>query len=248
MPQHVYMSLEKLQHRQVCAAKYRLARAVNPILPCSSSLKSQIAEVYDQGSENSCTANAYCNAYRVLNKDKTFIPSRQYVYYKERQTENVTTDTGSDIKDGINFVTQNGVCSDASWPYDSATVNTAPPDNCNVESAQHKLGTLTAIDVGDLYTMRTCLFNGSPVLIAIAVYESFESKWTKATGIISNPNTTTETALGGHEVLLTGYNDILGYFTFVNSWGTIWGNKGFGYLPYSYVTNKNLTWSLYYIG
>lgn len=247
MAKHVYMSMDKLKHRQLCTSQYRLARAINYPMPCSASLKSKIGQVYDQGAEGSCTANAYCNAYYVLEKDKTFIPSRQYVYYKERQVENNITDNGADVKDGINWVAQNGVCSEASWPYDTTTVNTAPPESCNVEAAKHKLGTLNAIDVGDLFTLRTCILTGIPVMIAIAVYQSFESKWANATGIISIPNTTTETCLGGHEVLITGYNDIFGYFTFVNSWGTGWGNKGFGYIPYTYVTDKKLTWSLYYM-
>ena len=29
-------------------------------------------------------------------------------------------------------------------------------------------------------------------------------------------------------------------FKFVNSWGAIWGDKGFDYLPYSYVLNPEL--------
>lgn len=38
-----------------------------------------------------------------------------------------------------------------------------------------------------------------------------------------------------HAVLLIGYDDSKKQFTFINSWGEGWGDKGFGYMPYEYV-------------
>ncbi|MCX7343208.1 MAG: C1 family peptidase [Proteobacteria bacterium] len=48
-------------------------------------------------------------------------------------------------------------------------------------------------------------------------------------------------SVGGHAILIVGYDDLNskkpedGKFTFMNSWGTWWGNNGFGTLPYQYV-------------
>ena len=62
-----------------------------------------------------------------------------------------------------------------------------------------------------------------------------------------------DSLLGGHAVTIVGYNDLLkngnttGYFVVQNSWGTSWGVHGLFYLPYSYVTNKNLTTELSYM-
>ena len=39
-----------------------------------------------------------------------------------------------------------------------------------------------------------------------------------------------------HIVYLIGYDDNKKCFEFVNSWGNGWGDKGFGWLPYDYVT------------
>ena len=41
--------------------------------------------------------------------------------------------------------------------------------------------------------------------------------------------------LGGHCVTAVGYSDATQRFKIVNSWGPGWGQKGFGYLPYSAV-------------
>lgn len=54
------------------------------------------------------------------------------------------------------------------------------------------------------------------------------------TGIIPFPPEM-ELRLGGHAICVVGYNDNQGQFIFKNSWGTGWGNKGYGSLPYDYV-------------
>ena len=60
------------------------------------------------------------------------------------------------------------------------------------------------------------------------------------TGNVPTPDITKEKKLGGHCVLMIGYNDITKTFLCVNSWGANWGAKGFFNLPYDYVINSNL--------
>ena len=44
-----------------------------------------------------------------------------------------------------------------------------------------------------------------------------------------------------HGILLIGYDDSKKCFKFINSWGTEWGDNGYGYLPYEYVTQGYVT-------
>jgi GNAT superfamily N-acetyltransferase len=48
-----------------------------------------------------------------------------------------------------------------------------------------------------------------------------------------------------HAIGVTGYDDQKEHFTFQNSWGTTWGDSGYGYLPYKYFDKYILeAWSL----
>jgi len=78
-----------------------------------------------------------------------------------------------------------------------------------------------------------------PVVFGISVYESFESEKVAKTGIVPLPENT-ERMLGGHAIVLVGYDNEKKLFIFRNSWGEQWGDKGYGYLPFEYVCDANL--------
>lgn len=84
--------------------------------------------------------------------------------------------------------------------------------------------------------VKTALTNGHAVWCMVPVYKSFYS--TSSDAIVPIPDIDTERFDGYHEVLITGWNEI-GY-RFLNSWGTEWGDKGFGVLPYNFPIQEML--------
>lgn len=69
-----------------------------------------------------------------------------------------------------------------------------------------------------------------------AVSASFEitQQWFDAPGgVVTVPDPHDE-IIGAHAVALVGFNPENETFQFVNSWGTEWGDSGFGYLPLHY--------------
>ena len=40
----------------------------------------------------------------------------------------------------------------------------------------------------------------------------------------------------GHAICVVGYSDPRQHFIFKNSWGEDWGDDGYGYIPYSYMS------------
>ena len=65
---------------------------------------------------------------------------------------------------------------------------------------------------------------------------SISSTETERTGVIVFPFDG-ERIIGGHAVLFVGYNDARGCLEFKNSWSVSWGDNGYGYLPYAFVTS-----------
>lgn len=251
-----YLTQEQLNKKRDNNAKHAVFVKAN-VLPSYFSLKCLVKEVYNQGSEGSCTANAFCGAYRMLKSSSEFKPSRQYVYYKERWLEDgkntaKITDSGADVRDAAWWVKNYGVCSDTLWPYNPAEVNVEPPKQCDQEALKHKIDDYKYIAVGDLNSIKATIANGYPVLIAIGVYKSFESSGTSSTGIVTVPNPThygdpsdpVDPFIGGHEVTIVEYNDTTQYFTVLNSWGDNWGDDGFCYIPYAYIANPNLCYEI----
>jgi C1A family cysteine protease len=66
-----------------------------------------------------------------------------------------------------------------------------------------------------------------------------ESEAVATTGQLPMP-THGDQSIGGHEVLLVGYDDATQNFKVRNSWGPGWGLAGYFLMPYAYANNPNL--------
>jgi len=105
---------------------------------------------------------------------------------------------------------------------------------------QHRIQDLAyeSVDI-NLNAIKAVLQEGYPVWIGFVVYDSFESSEVAKTGMVPMPGKD-ESILGGHSVLIIGYNDSTQRFKVRNSWGTGWGDKGNCYFNYAYLTNPDL--------
>ncbi len=87
-------------------------------------------------------------------------------------------------------------------------------------------------NVGSVADQKTWLDTVGPIITYITIYEDFGSV---GSGIYRKQATIgghTNTALGGHLMLVVGYNDSQQCWIVKNSWGTAWGQNGFGRIGY----------------
>jgi C1A family cysteine protease len=213
-----------------------------PAQPTSVDLRASCPPVADQGQLGSCTANALAGALEFL-EEKDKVPfstlSRLFIYYNERKVENtIKTDSGAMIRDGIKTLATYGVCSEKKWPYVISRFAQTPSTACYKEALTHKITTYERLI--SLQDMRRCLASGFPFVFGFTVYESFESVSVAKTGVVPMPGPD-ERTLGGHAMVAVGYNDARQQFIFRNSWGPSWGLKGYGWIPYAYLTDRNLS-------
>lgn len=217
----------------------------------SVDLRTICPNVYDQGQLGSCTANSICGAYEILQiKQKElnpFEPSRLFVYYNEREKEgHINEDSGAEICDGIESINKIGLCPETMWPYDISKFTEKPSDNCYNDAKLHRSVKYFKME-NTSEQLKQCLINGYPFVFGFEVYESFESDEVAKTGMMPMPNINTEQLLGGHAVCCVGYDDDKKCFIVRNSWGPNWGDKGYFYMPYAYMTNSDRCSDFWYI-
>jgi len=194
----------------------------------------------NQQSLGSCTGHAFSSGvewiFRAYLKKQPVL-SPLYLYSKELIADgNFPNDAGSDGTTGSNVSIVNGCCENSLYPDASLQiVKPTPAQDTNAAlyrmGAYHGLtGSKVALSVlGDKVPW--------PVEIGFNVYASFESDAVANSGIY-NPQPG-ESILGGHEVLMIGYD--IGVKATLrpascppavliqNSWGTGWGWNGSGF-------------------
>jgi C1A family cysteine protease len=222
---------------------YAAPRAVTKALPKKVDLRKGCPAVYNQGDLGSCTANAIAAAIefdQIKQKEADrFTPSRLFIYYQERVIEHtVKEDSGAMIRDGVKSVAKTGVPPETDWPYVIGKFTQRPPKKAYSDAPLGKAVQYRRVPQ-TLAQMRGCLAEGYPFVIGFSVYESFESDAVAKTGKAPMPSKS-EKLLGGHAVLVVGYDDTAKRFLVRNSWGTGWAMSGYFTIPYDYYTDSNL--------
>ena len=200
--------------------------------------------ILDQGNLGSCVSNASYALFYIRSIGKISL-SRLQLYMTSRAIDgsSLTEDTGSTIRGCMKAVSKYGLTNEKIWSYDILNFDKLAPSDAFTNLYKLTNFIYTFIKQ-DLKSIKEVLASGKPILIGITIYSSFESNNAINYGIIPMPNTTKEELLGGHAILLIGYDDKTKVFKFQNSWSTLWGDKGYGYIPYDYILNNNLAFDL----
>jgi hypothetical protein len=144
------------------------------------------------------------------------------------------TDGGLRIDEALRLVVDKGIATLATMPYYEIDFTTQPSEEALLEAANYKAQSWAAVTSTN--DIKDSLAKGVPVLVTMAVYESF--KTVKGTDAVYN---TADTYLADHAVVIVGYNDNFaggGAFKVMNSFGTEWGNNGFFWLPYDFLPTE----------
>jgi C1A family cysteine protease len=205
-------------------------------------LRQYCTAIEDQGQLGSCTGNAIAGAIELLHKKQNRIidVSRLFIYYHERLLEGtVNYDSGAYIRDGIKACYKYGAPKENLWPYNINMFRTAPPKAALADASKRKITSYQR--AGDFNQVMDAITSGYPVVVGFNVYASFEKPEVAKTGIMPYPNAGNEQLLGGHAVLLVGYNKDNKTFIARNSWGTRWGDKGYFYMPFLVIQNTSMS-------
>eukprot|EP00438_Fugacium_kawagutii_P034577 Skav211773 [mRNA] locus=scaffold6791:2856:6586:- [translate_table: standard] len=184
-----------------------------------------------------------------------FTPSRLFIYYNERYVEgSVDRDAGAMIRDGIKVMEKLGVCPEKVWKYDDQNdfFKKQPDKNCCSVISIGSTACLQMVSQEAVSRLKACIKHGYPFVFGFTVLTSFSGDVAK-TGQMVMPQPG-DRPRGGHAVTAVGYDDFKQCFIVRprrvaarpvpscgwNSWGENWGDKGYFYMPYAYITDPRL--------
>lgn len=208
----------------------------------SFSLRGQMKSVLDQGDTGACTAHAAASSI-MYQLGTDVVPSRLLMYYATRVfVRNIPpkSDTGGTMRDVCIAVKRYNACDEALHPY-TLDIGAAPRPGVYAPSNDLIKGNISFYSpIKSVFGLKSELARGRPILFGANLYESFMTDEVGTTGIVPIPNVSSEAEVGGHALLIVGYDDATQKFEVMNSWSDQWGDKGFAYMPYSYVLNPEL--------
>jgi C1A family cysteine protease len=154
--------------------------------------------------------------------------SPRYLYYLCKQIDGIPNQEGTYPRIAMKALAQNGVCPEECWPYQSYQSDQPCPDAAE-KAFPFRIRAYARLN--EILEMERSLSANGPFLAGVDVF----STWFEDHGGKIPLPSANESPLGGHAICVVGYSKSGNYFKFKNSWGSGWGDEGFGYLPYKYM-------------
>lgn len=189
----------------------------------------------DQRGEGSCVGFAGAAAREYLLADPELLSPR-FLYHWCKQQDGQRDVEGTYLRAAEQVLIEKGICREATWPYDPS--RRTAPQAAETDALPFRTAGFVNLYASDtpamLRNIKCWLDRHGPFLAAVWIYQGWYRAPAKPHGTILLP-AEMEVRIGGHAICVVGYNDKQSQFIFKNSWGTGWGDKGYGYLPYDYV-------------
>jgi hypothetical protein len=210
-------------------------------LPASKDLREPWWKINDQGSTGSCvgwaSADSVIRWHFVksgrLPKDKLLSP--RFIWMASKETDEYTSQpttfielAGTSLKAALDIARKFGTVTDSVLPFASGKLFGGEPEAFYAQAAQRKISSYFNLGT-DQSKWRTWLATKGPILTRLDVDATWDgASQTKGKLDAYQP----ATRRGGHAVALVGYT--ADRFIVRNSWGTSWGDGGFGFASMAY--------------
>jgi C1A family cysteine protease len=167
-------------------------------------------------------------------------PSRLFLYQNALRLAGLAGNCGVDLRTTLKAMVRCGIPPERHWPYETGRL-AEQPDAFLYSFAQPyaavsyvRLESRKSTGAQNLQTIKAFLAAGFPAVCGFPVPNSLQDDG----NIPYRP--TFDSIQGGQAVVVVGYDDrwlrgSRGALLVRSSWGTPWGEDGYGWLPYAYV-------------
>jgi len=204
-------------------------------LPASIDLRAKCSPIEDQGDIGSCTAHSVCGLVEYLQRNlfgEHLEASRLFLYKATRSFLGWSGDTGAFVRSTIKALRLFGVPPEDYYAYDTARFDEEPPAFAYAFAGNYKAIEYYRLD--GLQKLKESLAKGVPFAFGFTCYSSLFTDAVRRSGNIPFPGRG-EQQVGGHAIMAVGYDNSKGHLLIRNSWGTGWGDEGYGTFPFEYV-------------
>ncbi|MGE5391843.1 MAG: C1 family peptidase [Deltaproteobacteria bacterium] len=211
--------------------------------------RNQLPVVFDQGQRGSCVACASAWTVKAWQEMRSgdYPPgglSAAFIYTLCKEKDGAPDEEGTQPRVAMKVMQKSGVCPEKVMPYAALTDLPAPevpnvPDEAWGAAEPFRIGSYAQLcAAGDikrdqtLSAMRKALQNEGPFLMALLVCDNFRPDRDNRLPLPQGP------VRGGHAVGIAGDIPEEGCLILRNSWGSSWGDNGYAYLPYDWLTSQ----------
>lgn len=226
-----------IRHEEV---KFNETYEPKPVTEKSIDLREFFTKVKDQGQLGACTVFAIASIYEYILKYNELTDadlSESFVYYNVRHANGRDLeDTGSSFQDVIMSIGQQGICTEPLHPY-SLPLSQEPSTEAYQDAKKRRITKALNVNISE-HDIKSAIQEGYPVAVSLKIFDSFYT--TK--GFVERPTADqmAEADYGYHAMVVVGYTDETRHFVVRNSWGQRFGDKGYCYIPYSYLCDPEL--------
>ncbi|MCK4822504.1 C1 family peptidase [bacterium] len=199
----------------------------------SIDLRERMSPVGDQGIRPTCVAFALTACHEFIYKLSPKELSKDSLQWKCVCREG-SANNGVSVATAILVLNEEGQHLEEDWPYiphlDELTWESLQPPKLDGKSV-FKIARGISMRIADPNALLNILKTRGPLFVILPIWESF---FLPQNGQIPMPETDTEEYRGLHAVSLVGLTNG-GNVIIRNSWGTSWGNSGYGIMPFEYL-------------
>jgi len=199
-------------------------------LPSKIDYTAEMSEVRNQGGEGACAgfAGTAIKEWMEFHDYDRYIDLSERFLYEEAKKISGHKE-GTTLKAVAKVLVDKGICEEKFWPYEANKPRQAYSGAYH-NALKYKIEPVY-VRITNEKELKASLVKFGPLHIGVLVYRNW---YRQKNGHIPDANwcERIQGYLGGHAIALVGYDDETKLYKFKNSWGTGWGQNGYGFLSY----------------